>query len=36
MLQVESWLLDVEESGGKVDSIPDEFHDVIVIAGHEL
>lgn len=36
MLQVEGWLLDIEEGGGKVDSIPDEFYDVIVMAGHEL
>lgn len=36
MLQVESWLLDVEEAGGKADSIPDKFHDVVAMAGHEL
>lgn len=36
MLQVESWLLDVEEAGGKADAIPEKFYDVVVMAGHEL
>lgn len=36
LLNFEAWLLDAEEEGTKLTSIPDEFFDVIVMAGHEL
>lgn len=36
LIKVESWLLDTEEEGGKIDTFPEEFYDVVVMAGHEL
>lgn len=36
LLQVEGWLLDAEEAGTTPTEIPVEFHDLVVMAGHEL
>lgn len=36
LLNFEGWLLDAEEEGTAPTSIPDEFYDLIVKAGHEL
>ncbi|BEI85303.1 hypothetical protein CcaverHIS002_0507040 [Cutaneotrichosporon cavernicola] len=36
LLNFEGWLLDTEEAGTASSAIPDEFFDLIVMAGHEL
>nr|XP_018264705.1 uncharacterized protein I303_02882 [Kwoniella dejecticola CBS 10117]OBR86863.1 hypothetical protein I303_02882 [Kwoniella dejecticola CBS 10117] len=36
LLNFEGWLLDEVEAGNKISSIPEEFHGLIVMAGHEL
>ncbi|CAK9781242.1 hypothetical protein CC85DRAFT_286041 [Cutaneotrichosporon oleaginosum] len=35
LLNFEGWLLDAEEAGTPLTSIPDEFHDLVAMAGHE-
>ncbi|GMK55693.1 hypothetical protein CspeluHIS016_0207490 [Cutaneotrichosporon spelunceum] len=36
LLNFEGWLLDTEEAGTAPTEIPDEFYDLIAMAGHEL